>query len=123
MGLVDAVKSGISNYANFSGRASRSEYWFWVLGVLIGYIVFGALMMVSEKLGLLLVVFYLGIIIPSLSVAVRRLHDTDKSGWMILISLIPLIGLIVLYWYCVRGTDGPNQYGDDPFGRVSDTFS
>ena len=116
MGLVDAVKSGISNYANFSGRASRSEYWFWVLGVLIGYIVFIALMAVSEKLGLLLVVFYLGIIIPSLSVAVRRLHDTDRSGWMILVSLIPIIGLIVIYWYCLAGTSGENQYGDDPLG-------
>jgi uncharacterized membrane protein YhaH (DUF805 family) len=123
MGFVDAIGAGFRNYVNFSGRASRSEYWYWVLFVILlsaaaglvdvaiagtsGFSVIGALVS-------------LGTFLPSLAVAVRRFHDRDQSGWWILIGLIPLVGIILLIvWFCQRGSVGPNRFGADPLeGQV-----
>lgn len=113
MGFVDAIKAGFSNYVNFSGRACRSEYWYWVLAIIIGEIV---VYIIDAVIGvrILATIFGLGTILPSLAVAVRRLHDLDRSGWWILLSLIPLVGaIILLIWYCSKGTDGPNRFGAD----------
>jgi uncharacterized membrane protein YhaH (DUF805 family) len=117
MTFGEAISSGFSNYANFSGRSPRSTYWWWVLFVVIveflaaivDYALFGADMQVLYPLAAL------GLLVPSVAVAVRRLHDTARSGWFILLPLIPIIGAIVLIvWNCQRGTFGPNQYGPDP---------
>ncbi len=109
------------NYANFSGRARREEYWmFQLFNILISFglaLTLGLLAMLIETpvIMVLIYVYFLGILIPSLAVTVRRLHDTEKSGWMILIGLIPLVGsIILLVFYCTEGTKGSNQYGDDP---------
>lgn len=111
----------IQNYANFSGRAQRAEYWYFVLFyvlILIGLsIVDWVTGTFSETagIGLLSGIFALAIFIPSLAVAVRRLHDTDRSGWWLLIGIIPLIGGIVLLVFTVKdGTPGTNKYGDNP---------
>jgi len=117
MNFQDAVKSGFKNWLNFSDRASRSEFWYWFLFSLLLSISAGMVISILGLPGddllenLLLVVLF----IPNLSIAVRRLHDIDKSGWWYLIIFIPLIGFFIwLYWACVQGTNGPNRFGADP---------
>jgi uncharacterized membrane protein YhaH (DUF805 family) len=111
----------LEQYADFSGRARRKEYWMFVLFNLI----FGVIAMLIDKvLGLVLeelgygpfyIMYQLGIFLPGLSVAVRRLHDVDKSGWWLFIALIPIIGAIwLLLLLATDGDEGENQYDDDP---------
>lgn len=120
----------VRRYADFSGRSRRKEFWMFQLGIFLLYIavlVLAAILgAISETLsGIVMIIFaiaMLGLIIPSLAVAVRRLHDQDKSGWMLLLGLIPLIGsIILLVFYCTDGTPGPNQYGPDPKGQADPT--
>ena len=111
MDFATAVKTVVmQKYANFSGRAMRSEYWWFILAYIIAYIV---LAIVDYVLGvqLLTAILSLGLLIPSIAVGVRRLHDLDKSGWWLLLGLIPIVGLVLLYWFCQPGTPGANQYG------------
>lgn len=116
MGFVDAIKSGIANYTNFSGRASRSELWFWILGYVIAAFAVGIITAVIGNAGnILLGLLVLAVIVPTISLEVRRLHDLDKSGWWIFISLVPLVGSILLIvWFCTQGTSGPNRFGSNP---------
>jgi uncharacterized membrane protein YhaH (DUF805 family) len=114
MGFGQAISSGFSNYVNFSGRSSRSEYWFWVLFVLIADVVAIA---IDAAIGMQIVssLFGLAVLLPGLAVTVRRLHDLDRTGWWIFLGLIPLVGAIILIiWFCSKGTDGPNRFGPDP---------
>ena len=110
---IEALK----NYAVFSGRARRKEYWYFTLFNFIIAFVFG---FISAFLGLdwlmiLFYVYYLGILIPSLAVTIRRLHDTDHSGWWIFITFIPLVGTIIFFIFLVKNsTPGENQYGPNP---------
>src|SRR5687767_1473522 len=111
MSFTQAITSGFQNYVNFSGRAIRSEYWYWILFtvllVIVASIIDGAL-----GIGILGAIASLGTFLPSLGLAVRRLHDLDKSGWWFLLILIPLIGpIILLVWFCGRGTVGSNRFG------------
>jgi uncharacterized membrane protein YhaH (DUF805 family) len=113
----------LKNYAGFSGRARRREYWMFFLFNIIFLVVavlldnlFGTAME-NVGFGLFYFLYALAILIPSLAVCVRRLHDTGKSGWFILISLIPIIGgiwLLVLMF--IDGNPGENQYGPNPKG-------
>lgn len=115
----------LKNYAGFSGRARRKEYWMFVLFNMIFAI---AAIVVDNVLGLTFgeipygpfyFLYALAIIIPSLAVGVRRLHDIGKSGWMILISLIPIIGGIwLLVLLVTEGQQGDNEYGTDPKGTA-----
>ena len=103
------------NYANFSGRARRSEYWYFVLTNFIFMIALFILGMLVNAEFILYVLYSLALFIPGLAVAVRRLHDVGKSGWFYLISLIPLIGPIwLLILFFTEGDNGPNEYGPDP---------
>lgn len=126
-------------YADFSGRSQRREYWMFqllfVLVLIVGaFFVFGlgtsanaigddqGLSAVGIAGAILVAVFALGSIIPSIGVTVRRFHDQDKSGWFYLISFIPYIGgWIVIVFMCIDGTHGENQYGLDPKGTGIDT--
>lgn len=111
----------IDNYANFSGRARRQEYWMFVLFQIGLFILLGFLASAMEDLfeiqffGIILVIYLLGTLIPWLAVNVRRLHDTGKSGGYLFVNLIPLIGRI---WYiilmCSSGDNNSNMYGPDP---------
>lgn len=103
MNFTDAIKTCFSKYADFSGRASRPEYWWFVLFIVVASIV---LSMIWTPLSGL---FYLGVIVPSLAAASRRLHDTDRSGWFQLIGFIPLIGLVLLYFLALPAKD-PNRF-------------
>jgi uncharacterized membrane protein YhaH (DUF805 family) len=111
----------LKDYAVFSGRASRQEYWFFIL---ISFVVSLILALLDQAtgtfnsnsgVGLLGAIYGLAIFIPSLAVSARRLHDTDRSGWWLLISLIPLIGVIVLIVFLVQDSNpDDNQYGANP---------
>ena len=119
MSFVDAIKSGFANYVNFSDRACRSEYWFWVLFVVLGSLV---AMIIDWAIGMRLFdsIFGLATILPSVAVAARRLHDIDRTGWWLLIDFIPIIGWIVLLvWFCTRGTEGSNRFGADRLGALA----
>jgi len=112
----------IKRYTDFSGRSRRKEYWMFLLGVVIVAVLLGIIEgilglsgMVAGVYGPLTVIFLLGIIIPSIAVQIRRFHDQDKSGWFVLLGLIPFVGgLIVLVFMCLEGTKGPNRFGPDP---------
>ena len=116
----------LKKYAVFSGRSRRMEYWYFVLFNIIVSIVLGVidgLLGTSGSYagaGLLSGIYGLAVLIPSLAVTVRRLHDTDRTGWWILIALMPLIGVIVLLVFALlEGTPGDNQYGPNPKGATA----
>ena len=104
----------IKRYADFNGRARRTEYWIFVLFNTI----FGAVAgLVDGVLGIALIssLYSLFVLIPNLSISFRRLHDVDKSAWWLLISFVPVVGVIVLLVFSVMpGTVGANRYGQDP---------
>lgn len=108
----------LKKYAVFSGRSQRAEYWyFFLFNIIIGV----ALSIISAVIGgnknILGILYSLAVFIPGLAVSIRRLHDVGKSGWMILISLIPLIGTIWLLVLMVRDSNpGENKYGQNPKG-------
>lgn len=116
MDFQTAVRTCFEKYATIAGRARRSEYWWFALFLLIGNLVAGLLdSVVFSDLQVLSTVFALGTLVPSICAGVRRLHDTGRSGWWMLLMFIPLIGfLVLLYWFVQKGTDGPNEFGPDP---------
>jgi len=124
-----SIKTCFSKYVTFSGRAQRSEFWWWALFTWVTSLVlsmvdsflFGTVTTydggfeASTNTPILSGIFSLAILLPTLSVAVRRLHDTDRSGWWYWLILIPLVGFIILIvWFATKGTDGQNRFGDDP---------
>jgi len=109
--FIGAYKTAFSRYADFTGRTSVGGYWrFFLVNFLIA-LALGILASQSAIFGLLYVVYALGAFLPSLAIAVRRLHDTGKSGWILLISLIPIVGFIVLLVFLVGASMGTNAYG------------
>lgn len=111
----------LKKYAVFSGRARRKEYWFFVLFNIIISIVLAVIDGVTGSfspeagMGLLGGIYTLVVLIPGIAVSVRRLHDTERSGWWLLIALVPLIGAIVLLVFMVQDSKpGQNQYGANP---------
>ena len=123
--VVDTLKN---RYAQFTGRARRKEYWMYMLAYALVYLAIMLISSVSETVGdLLMLVFALGLLIPSLALGFRRLHDIDKSAWWLLIGLIPILGgLVLLYFAVLPGTVGPNRFGPDPketSGDVAATFA
>ncbi len=104
MTFGESISTCFSKYATFEGRASRSEYWWFCLFALLGSLATG---MVSEVLSGL---FSLAILLPSLAVGARRLHDIDKSGWFLLVGLVPLVGWIILIVWAVQESKEPNRY-------------
>ena len=126
----------LRRYVQFSGRSRRKEYWMFALFLLIIYIIAmaldsmlgfgatsryadvtdtGAAVGVNSTGGIITMLTMLAMFLPSLAVGIRRLHDTDRSGWWLLIGLIPLIGgIVLLVFYCSDGTKGPNRFGPDP---------
>ncbi len=121
MTFQQAIQSGFRNYVNFEGRASRSEYWYFVL---FTFLVSMALNIVdlmlfhsstgSFHINALGALFSLAVLLPSLGLAFRRLHDTERSAWWLLINLTIIGGLVTLVFNCLPGTPGPNKYGPDP---------
>ena len=118
MNFAQAITSGFRNYVTFSGRASRSEYWLWVLFTILGGIITGiidyAMFSENEYSSPLNTIFNLICFLPSFAMCFRRLHDIGKTGWWWLIALT-IIGIIVLIvWACQKSDVGPNAYGPEP---------
>jgi uncharacterized membrane protein YhaH (DUF805 family) len=120
MTAPDAIRSVLSQYASFSGRAGRPEFWCWGLFVLlisavtalVDGVIFGFGRDASQPVSL---VVTLGLILPSIAVGVRRLHDIGRSGWWCLLALIPIIGtLILIYFWIQPGSPGANPHGPAP---------
>ena len=123
MSIMDATKSCFQQYVGFSGRASRSEYWFFYLSFVVAAMGMLVLTVVSAfvldalagLMGMLTIVTYLGFFLPMLSVTVRRLHDLGKSGWMFLVVFIPIVGgILLLVWFVSDGQPHDNAYGAVP---------
>ncbi|WP_402469962.1 DUF805 domain-containing protein [Isoptericola aurantiacus] len=130
MGFGQAVATVFSRYATFSGRARRSEFWWWYLFVLLLSIAVSVVVAVTggysidDETGLpvygsgtalLILLLWLVLVVPNIAVTVRRLHDTDRSGFWWFIGFVPLVGWIILLVLMVlEGTQGPNRYGPDP---------
>ena len=112
MEFTESVKRNLttSAYADFSGRASRSEYWWYTLGSFVIGLIVG---FVEAFVGIPLVsVTVLAMIVPSIAISVRRLHDTNRSGWYLLLGLVPLVGsLVLLFWWVSAGDAKANRFG------------
>jgi uncharacterized membrane protein YhaH (DUF805 family) len=140
IGFIDAIKRGFKKYATFSGRAGRSEYWWWAL---FTFIVSVVLLVPAYVLGIttspdggrtpgagaipliiLMIIFYLAIIVPNLALTVRRLHDAGYSGWLVLLGLVPYLGGLILLIFAVLPSSPAGvkydpvpatPYGDNPY--------
>ena len=121
MDFGQAIAAGFKNYVNFSGRASRSEFWYWVLFIVIVSIAASLLDLAifsTSEWGPLNSVWALVTLLPAISISVRRLHDIDRTGWWVLLNFT-IIGIILLIvWACFKGTKGPNRFGHDPLGVI-----
>ncbi|MBK5931727.1 DUF805 domain-containing protein [Halochromatium salexigens] len=111
----------LRKYTVFTGRSRRKEYWYYFL---INFLIITALLIIDDMLGtldpeagmgLLSGLYALAVLLPGLAVAVRRLHDTGRTGWWVLIALIPIVGPIILIFFLIQeSVDGANQYGPNP---------
>ena len=118
MSFAVAIRSVFSQYVGFTGRARRSEFWYWTLFQIILGIIASILDRAAfdRNNGAFSAVVGLALLLPSLAVAVRRLHDSGRTGWWLLIGLIPVIGTIVLIIFYVQDSQGDNKYGPSPKG-------
>jgi uncharacterized membrane protein YhaH (DUF805 family) len=123
---MDLMFAPLRRYADFEGRSRRTEYWLFRLFQLIVFVVLFGIAMTMGRAGgavlLLYVLFAMAVLIPSIAVSVRRLHDTNRSGWWLLIALIPFGAFVILVFDCLEGDRGSNQYGPDPKGSPGDTI-
>lgn len=133
MTFGQSIRTCLSKYATFSGRAQRSEFWWFILFVwlvsialsIVDSTLFGTTVVTdtgfsaSTNTPIFSGIFSLAMLLPNLAVGARRLHDTNRSGWWLLIGLIPLIGFIVLIvFFATQGTRGANRFGPDPLGHA-----
>ncbi|PFG44642.1 uncharacterized membrane protein YhaH (DUF805 family) [Isoptericola jiangsuensis] len=130
MGFGDAVKSVFGNYATFSGRARRSEFWFWYLFMAIVGAVGGTVLGITAGTTLdietgtvsggfwavyaVFMLVMLALVLPSIAVSVRRLHDTDRSGFWYFLGFVPFGGIVLLVFWAGEGTPGDNRFGASP---------
>ena len=112
----DAVRRGFNLYSDFTGRATRAEYWWWTLFFVISFFALRILEAIPGiPAGILGLCFLLATIIPALAVGARRLHDINRTGWWLILGVVPFFGLIALWVLAIyRGYEGPNRYGPDP---------
>jgi uncharacterized membrane protein YhaH (DUF805 family) len=121
--IIDCYVDAWRNWNNFSGRTRRSGYWYTVLANIIVAVVFGILTSIAGIFGILSTLYSLAFLVPGLALTIRRLHDAGKSGWWLLIYLVPLVGwILLLVWLCTDSVPdnqwGPNPkgYGPQPYG-------
>ena len=126
MNLKNAVKTCFKKYGTFSGRASRSEYWYFILFIYGLILLFVLLGFIINSPGFvqfipLMIILYLGVLVPTIAVAARRLHDINKSGWWQLIAVIPYVGviggIILLVWCCTDGEKKDNRFGKNIYKK------
>lgn len=142
IGFGEAIALFYKNYVNFEGRSSRAEYWWTALYQIIVYsalaVAFFLLVGVENfsspendaifgGIAIAAVLFWLVNFLPGIAIQVRRFHDLDQTGWLVLVffivnAIISVSAFAQLIWFAVRGTDGPNKYGPDPYGYDADVF-
>ncbi len=116
VGFGQAVSLFFSRYVDFAGRSNRGEFWWWflaamVIGIILQSIDVSMMMSGDLEFAAFSSIWSLATVVPSLALTVRRLHDIDKSGWFVLLWLIPIVGWIILIiWFCQRGSEGPNRF-------------
>jgi len=111
MNFIESIQTCYKKFFDFSGRASKSEYWWFQLYNAVIYVL---TFVFQGDLTLLFSILVIANIIPTYAAAVRRIHDSDKSGWMVLIAVIPLIGLYVIVLLLQEGSKGKNRFGTKP---------
>ncbi len=124
MGFMDAVKRGFTHASNLGGRAPRAEFWYFhlfglIVGIVIALLTGGAALSGGAEMGagvgIIYLAYYVVFGLLNLSVSIRRLHDIGKSGWWVLLSLIPLVGILILIWWWAQpGSAEANKYGNNP---------
>ena len=124
MSFPDAVRTALSRYATFGGRAARPEFWWFVLFLVLVQVAASfidyALFAAEGRFGIVGPLVSLALFLPYLAVGARRLHDTERTAWWLLIAFVPLIGAIVLIVLCaLPGTPGPNRYGPPPVAKLA----
>ena len=112
--FISDYKAGMIRYNQFRGRTSVGAFWRFVAVNVVIQILLALLGTISSLLLIAWMVYWLVLIVPSIAIAVRRLHDTGRTGWFILLGLIPIVGVIILIVFYVQGSDGPNEYGQGP---------
>ncbi|MEV6161210.1 DUF805 domain-containing protein [Streptomyces sp. NPDC052052] len=113
----------LKQYAVFNGRARRQEFWMYVLFNVIAIIIVSVIDSLIDTAPALTGLYYLAVLLPSLGVSVRRLHDTGRSGWWLLIGFVPLVGAITLLVFtCIEGDRSANAYGPDPKATQPQTY-
>ena len=126
MTFLESIETVYEQYATFSGRATRSEYWWFALFIFIVNLICGVGIAYPFETGgysnasfwgVVYIIFLLANILPSLALQVRRLHDTGNSGWWILIALAPYIGTLVLLIFSLIESQGDNEYGPNPISE------
>jgi uncharacterized membrane protein YhaH (DUF805 family) len=115
--MIQYFMDGVTkHYFDFNGRTRRTAFWYYMLVYVVIYIVLAIVQSVAHMTTPIITsIFALALLLPTLGMEVRRLHDTNRSGWWVLIALVPLIGIILLIvWWAAAGTTGSNEYGPDP---------
>ncbi|WP_286828716.1 MULTISPECIES: DUF805 domain-containing protein [Kordiimonas] len=127
MGFGSAVATAFKKYATFSGRASRSEYWWFFLFYILAFMAasFIDVAMGNVESGIMGWIVLLILFLPTIAISVRRLHDINMSGWWYLVFLVPIVGIFfMVFWFTKKGDEGDNRFGSDPLGTdVGEVFS
>jgi uncharacterized membrane protein YhaH (DUF805 family) len=113
---MDWYLAVMKNYTGFTGRARRKEYWMFVLIYILIALIVGAIggILGPKIANALIMILSLVHLLPSIAVGIRRLHDTDRSGWWLLLSFVPLANIVLLVFMALEGTRGSNRFGADP---------
>ena len=122
MNFTQAIASGFQNYVNFSGRAARSEFWFWTLFAILASVageLIDLVLFANSDISPLQSLVGLALFLPGLAVSVRRLHDLDRTGWWLLLMFTGIGIILLIVWDCMRGTAGPNRFGPDPLAGMT----
>jgi len=119
MNFGEAISDGFSKYAEFNGRSSRSAYWWWLL---FNFLVIVAASIIDAviEIPVFTAIVLLGLVIPDIAITVRRLHDFDQTGWLVLICVLPFAGFVAtIVFGCIGSSPGPNKYGPGPDGKAA----
>jgi len=117
MSFFEAIAACLSRYADFKGRAARAEFWWFLLFLLLASAFFNQMTMSffgQTAANVVSSIFFLAMLVPTISVAARRLHDMNQSGWWLLLSFLGVGTLILLIWFMFSGTKGVNRFGNPP---------
>jgi uncharacterized membrane protein YhaH (DUF805 family) len=116
--FTEAISDAFSKYVKFTGRSSRSAYWWFYLFNILALVAALAIDYALGTGGIIYALAAIALLLPNLAVAVRRLHDSGHSGWWLLIAIVPVIGAIVVLVFTLQGSEPPNQWGNGPDERV-----